>query len=135
MRIVAITYAAPYGRGELFVTRELAGLAKRYPNLQIIPLTPASEMFHEIGRPLIEKTIVLPLWSLRILTYFLYYALRHPKPVGRLAAELLRESKTIGLALRNFAVLPKSVYVASILERSEIDHLYVNWATTPRRWR
>ena len=131
MRLAAITYSAPWGRAELFVSRELRALGDESPGLVVVPLVPGRELFHAVGQPLVALARWLPLLSPRIVWAALAFGVRHPGRLGKLLATLIRSARSPGILLRNLAVLPKSIFVARLMEQMGVDHIYANWATTP----
>ena len=131
MRLAAITYSSPWGRGELFVTREIAALKEECPNLIVVPLTPQQELFHMIGKQLESDSIRLPIVNMRMVLALVGYGVSHPLSMALLLRNLVAASRSLGILLRNLAILPKSVYVAKLMQKSGVDHIHVNWATTP----
>ena len=131
MRLAAITYSSPWGRGELFVTREIAAIKEECPHLIVVPLTPQQQLFHNIGKQLALNSIRLPLVNVRMVLALLEYGVSHPLPMALLLRNLVGGSRSLAILLRNLAVLPKSVYVAKLMQKSGVNHIHANWATTP----
>jgi glycosyltransferase involved in cell wall biosynthesis len=131
MKIAAITYSAPWGSAELFVTRELNALQEICPSMLIAPMEPKGELFHEISKPLEELSLRLPLISVDMIKYLLKFGISDTRRFAELFARILIKSKRPRTIIRNLAVLPKSIYVAKIFQERGISHIRVNWATTP----
>ncbi len=131
MCIAALTYSAPWGRAEFFVTRELVELRKRCRRLYVFPLTPCGDLFHAQGRDLVVGSYAFPLVSFPMLLQLFRFTIAHFNKFASLLFVLLANRSSVRVLLSNLAVLPKSVYLSYIFRRLQVTHIFVNWATTP----
>jgi len=131
MKLATISYSSPWGFREFFVTRENFHLRHACPDLLIVPLVPEREAFHAIGASLVENALWLPLFSLRMLPSLFWCAVRHPLRLASIVMKIIASGRNARIIALNLAVLLKSVYVARIMSRLGVVHIYVNWATTP----
>lgn len=128
LKVAYITAHAPFGWGETFVCEEVLALRELDVDVVMIPRNPLNYVLHGIGRKLLPKTVRLPLINLPILRAFLQGACS--PQVWLVAWEILRESRTVPIALKNIAVLPKAVYVARLLRVGGVQHIHAHWGST-----
>ena len=84
-----------------------------------------------MGKQLESDSVRLPIVNMRMVLALIGYGVSHPLRMALLLRNLVAASRSLGILLRNLAVLPKSVYVAKLMQKSGVDHIHVNWATTP----
>lgn len=129
MKLAYITAHAPFGRGETFVVEEMLAMAEMDVDLVVLPRNPPREVFHDFGSQLMDRTIWLPLIDLQILLNFLKIAATKPR-VWIAIGKILRQSRTLGILVKNLAVFPKAIFAASILRQAGVEHIHVHWGST-----
>jgi glycosyltransferase involved in cell wall biosynthesis len=85
------------------------------------PLTTVDAAPLAIRKPLLDREIAAE--ALR-------HAVRAPRETSSLLALLLR-SPAPGVLLRNFAALPKAIWLARAARRWQADHIHAHWAGPP----
>jgi len=128
VKVCYITAQAPYGRGETFILEEMLCIKELGVDLLVFPRNPVKEVFHKGGKVLVENAVWLPLITFRMFIFFII-SLSKVKLWFVLMA-ILKESCTWWVRVKNFAVVPKSVYVASLLRRRKVDHIHAHWGST-----
>lgn len=129
-KVAYVTARAPFGFGEEFILAELLALREAGIEVLVIPRNPSDTVVHERARDLLGNTLVIPLMSLGILMTFLRGMVFNFGGVRELVTELIFRSRNIRIAMRNLAILPKGLYVASILKKRRPDHIHAHWAST-----
>ncbi len=130
-KIAYITVTAPYGLQESFVLTEMLALKENGADLLIIPRDKiGDELFHKKAEPLFADAIATPLIDFSIALSCLKYILRHPISFLRIIHKIAIKARSIKIAFKNLAILPKSIYFAAILSRKSIDHVHAHWAST-----
>jgi glycosyltransferase involved in cell wall biosynthesis len=127
MHLVYVTTAMPFSLDETFIIPEILELQKNGHQVTVIPIRPLRTVFHEEARVL--TTINQPVISLSIVGNALAEIVRAPTLALR-SALLLATSRNIRLLLKNFAVLPKGLWLARIVRQQGIDHIHSYWAGT-----
>ncbi len=129
MKVLYITAETPWGRGETFVLEELLELNKyKDIDLVVIPRTPPREFFHTEGIDILQKAIWLPLFSMRFLPPVMKNIFCNK--FWRVLKQILFESRTFLMIIKNLAVVPKAVYVANYVTKHDINHIHVHWGST-----
>jgi glycosyltransferase involved in cell wall biosynthesis len=132
LRLAIFTSHVPWGASESFVLTEIAELQRHADVVLVIPARSDRTMFHgRLARQIGEVAIRLPVMSLRMLMATVWALLRAPRQVGRVLFEVVTGSTSRRVLLKNLAILPKSVYVAGLVERLGIDHIHAHWASVP----
>jgi glycosyltransferase involved in cell wall biosynthesis len=127
MKIAYITKQLPFGVSEAFILAEVADHAAHGWEVWLAPLS-RGPMIHD--RALLAQTIAAPLLSPAILRAALAELLQHPWRTARLGTRMLR-ARSIRLALRNLAVLPKGLWLGRRLRRQAFDHVHIHFAAAP----
>ncbi len=126
--LVYITAFIPFGKTESFVLEEGFALKNLYKNFLIIPRNPPKEIFHQKGKQLRDNAIWLPLFNLKIIFNFLM-ALFSPR-VWAVIGAIVRHSRNFKTCLKNFVVLPKTLYVIRLLKERNVGHIHAHWGST-----
>ncbi|MCX6229763.1 MAG: glycosyltransferase family 4 protein [Bacteroidia bacterium] len=127
MKLFYITASFPFGSGESFLIPEIKALRNESVNIIVVPLFPRGALRNDWenlpGRIFLEKLI-----SLKILNCFLLFSCFHPISLYKLIV-LLKDS-TFSQFFKNLAILPKSVWISSIIKAEKPDHIHVHWGST-----
>jgi colanic acid/amylovoran biosynthesis glycosyltransferase len=129
MTIGFITQQIPYGKGEGFVLVELEEFVRCHGDIVVIPVRPAETTFHQVSASLLDSTLRLPLLSVTLVFRLVKFAIGH-LPALCTFMSMLQKSRKYPILLKNLLVLPKAIYVASQVQRLNIDHLHAYWAST-----
>jgi len=127
MNVAYITAQVPWGRGESFVIDEMRAVKEAGADLMIIPRNPTREVFHQEARPLLENAVWLPLIDLRMFASFALSLLIKPR-IWKVVGMILWNSRNLHILVKNLAVVPKGIYIASLLKN--VDHIHVHWGST-----
>jgi colanic acid/amylovoran biosynthesis glycosyltransferase len=123
MRVIYITAALPYGTDEAFIVAEIQELIRCGHQVLVIPRSPRGRILH--GRELVSLSKPEPLCSMRVLAAAAAKAIASPASVVSAARPLLASK-----AVKNLAVMPKAVWLASIAREWGADHIHCHWAGT-----
>lgn len=126
MRIIYVTACMPFGTAEAFIIDEIRELLVKHDVL-IVPRSPGKLGAH--GASLAKHTNRESLLSLRVVTTALGLLTRMPGRVFS-SASCVRRSRSLAIALRNLAVLPKALWLASVATLWKADHMHCHWAGT-----
>jgi colanic acid/amylovoran biosynthesis glycosyltransferase len=126
MRIIYVTACMPFGSAEAFIIEEIRELLVKHAVL-IVPRSPGK--LGPNGAGLAKHTNRESLLSLRVVTTALGLLARAPGRVFS-SASCLRRSRSFAIALRNLAVLPKALWLASVATLWKADHMHCHWAGT-----
>jgi len=129
MKVAYITAHAPYGPGETFVLEEMLAMAEIGVDLVIIPRNPSKVVFHKDAQRLLNNTLWLPLLNREILLVFLGALLSRLR-LWQVIWSILRHSPSPKILIKNLAVLPKSVFIASRLMKEKVEHIHAHWGST-----
>jgi glycosyltransferase involved in cell wall biosynthesis len=127
LRLAYVTSCFPFGPGEAFFAPELNALGGRVARLWVVPMRPHGPVLHEDAKPLLDRTMSTGLGSRSVLAAASRHVAAHPGRTG-VALSQVRRSRPRVLA-KNLAVIPKSLWLASALDRLEVDHVHVQWGS------
>ncbi|MEM3063582.1 MAG: colanic acid biosynthesis glycosyltransferase WcaL, partial [Nitrososphaerota archaeon] len=127
-KILFITREAPFGKHEAFIIQELLKV-REFFEIIIVPVIPRFYPQYADARELLKDSIIMPLINPRILIGFLMFFISNPHKVLNILGDILRESRSIKVFLRNLSIVPKAVYMSSVLKNAEINHIHAHWAT------
>lgn len=116
----------PFGAAEAFIIDEIQELLLRHEVL-VVPRSPGKLGPHAAG--LVKYTRRENLLSFEVLRNALLLSIKVPGPVAASARHFLR-SRSLGVALRNFAVFPKALWLAEVAALWKADHIHCHWAGT-----
>jgi glycosyltransferase involved in cell wall biosynthesis len=130
MKIIYVTAAIPYGVGETFFLAEIEGLLALGHDIKVVPLRPRGSVIHHDAQFLVPLTAKEGLISIRVaLAALMVFA---SAPVRSLAAaKYCLRSRSLAVALKNLAVLPKALWLAGMAQRDwKAEHIHAQWAGT-----
>jgi len=130
MKLFCITIETPTGFTETFVLNELLMLKKLGVELFIAPRSPSRNVFHQNGKNLLDETHIVQLINPMILFVALYFTMRNLVSVCKISREILFDSRSLKISLKNLAVLPKALYFSEIVSKSKVDHIHAYWGST-----
>lgn len=132
LRLAVITSRAPWGKGESFVLTEIAELQRHVEAVLVIPVRPGSLLFHgELAGRIGQYAIRLPVISPVILGYAAAAFLRSPRRFQRVLVDIIKDSRSLSVLMKNLAVFPKAVYVARLIQRFGAHHIHAHWVSVP----
>jgi colanic acid/amylovoran biosynthesis glycosyltransferase len=126
MRIIYVTAEMPYGPAETFIIDEIREVLLRHDVL-VVPRSPAKLGPHAAF--LAGVTRRESLLSPRVLASALAFCVTRPGAVLACMRTLLR-SCSLKVALGNFAVLPKALWLARAAADWKAEHIHCHWAGT-----
>jgi colanic acid/amylovoran biosynthesis glycosyltransferase len=129
-KILYITVSTPLNLGEAFVLTEMISLKKAGVDLLIIPRDVVKNKQHKKAEELIDNTLVVPWVNIRILREVIKFNLKHPLTFVKVIKNTVLKARNIRIALKNLGILPKSVYLSSLLRQEEISHIHAHWGST-----
>lgn len=122
MRILYVTGCMPYGTGEAFIIEEIRELLRYGHEVLVVPRSPVRKLIQ--ADDLAPFTIRESLLSRRVLRA----AISQP---GLLAGRWSRVMRSgFRTAIKNAAVVPKSLWLASLARDRNVDHIHCHWAGT-----
>jgi len=129
VKIAYITAHAPFGTDETFVLDEMLAVVETGTQIIIIPRNPPKKVFHQKGELLSKYSVWLPLVDVKIVFSFLKALVLKPRLLSVLWM-ILSHSRSFKIILKNIAVVPKAVHIASLLDRAKVEHIHVHWGST-----
>ena len=108
---------------------ELAELEAQGHQLKIVPLLPRSKTVLSDRKRFLSTSSVIPLCSFRIAREFMKSVCQRPGVVWSLMRRFCQGTFTT--AAKNFAVLPKAVWLAQMAKNWRADHIHAFWASGP----
>lgn len=128
MNIIYLTTSFPYGKTENFLEDEIVELASRGHKITIIPISPKSMDVDSSLNDIIKLSIREEIISIKIFKSFLVFIAKNPIKLIILLRKIFILSPR--LLLKNIAVLPKAVWIASLAAELEADHIHAHWVAT-----
>lgn len=128
MKLLLITSSAPFGKGESFVINEANAMASLGNNVVLVPTLLRKGSPNNFK---LQKNVILlakPIITFNLFTDFLFFSMNNPKYCYKLFC--LASDKNIITSLKNYLVIPKSVWLAKYVEENYIDHIHAHWLTT-----
>ena len=129
MRILYVTSTLPFGAAESFVIPEVCELLRRGHDVRVIPIRPRNGIVHVGIDELLERSVPTPLVSGRVLRGASRAVRMFGSAAVRSAADVVGES-TSSVRLKNAAVLPKALWLATEAKDFAPDHIHAHWAST-----
>lgn len=129
MKLIYITASFPFGNGESFFIPEINALKKVGLSLVIIPIFPRGKL-RENWQLISENETLYheKLFSLKILYALIRFILINPVSFCKLIIQL--KGSSFLKFLKNLAVLPKSIWLKSIIEKEMPLHIHAHWGST-----
>ncbi|HUO29939.1 MAG TPA: glycosyltransferase [Bryobacteraceae bacterium] len=127
MKIIYVTARLPYGADEAFIIPEIRQLQESGHEVLIVPRSCGGPLVH--GRELVKYASIETLASRRVCRTAAGVLL---KARGRALAALwpLNASRSLSIALKNVAVIPKALWLADVAAVWKADHIHCHWAGT-----
>lgn len=130
MKLIYITEAFPFGKGETFIIPELNNILKRDGiDLTIIPLLEKNELVNKNAIDFVSKTISKERFSIYYLYDVISFFLRKPKRVLTIVSWLLK-ARSVKVLLRNVYSFPKGFWLARTVIDMNADHIHANFAVS-----
>lgn len=129
MRLIYITSSFPYGPGEAFVMPELAALQERGHDVLVVPMRPRGGIIHADAARFLSTTIAAGLLSRSIVRDCLSASSVEAAATCRVARDFARRSSTP--FVKDYAVLPKALWLARRARLWGADHIHAFWASGP----
>jgi glycosyltransferase involved in cell wall biosynthesis len=127
VRIIYVTASLPYGPSEAFIIPEVNELIRRGHSVTVIPRSPRSFGIH--AKELAAEVQAEGLLTHRVLQRAAGYLLAHPVRVAALTRYVF-QSRSLSIAIKNFSVLPKALWLANFAQHWGADHIHCHWAAT-----
>lgn len=129
MKVAIITAEYPFGRGEAFLTDELVHLLK-VENLYLflVPRSPKKTVFHRVPEDLVKRTLRYGLLSIRYIGSCA--RLLCEAEVRRTLMDVVRNSRTLRILIKNIIIIPKSLFLVEWARREGIQHVHAHWGAT-----
>jgi len=129
MKIFYITASFPFGIGESFLIPEIEALKNEGVELSIIPIFPRGKLRGDWENISSNYTLYAQgILSLRILFYLLKFLCLHPIIFYTLL--MLLKGSTSSQLIKNLAILPKSIWLKSLIEKEKPEHIHAHWGST-----
>ena len=126
-KIVFVTAALPFGKGEEFFICEFQELRSRVDVL-IYPRRPGHRVIHREAALLVGLTIAPS--GFRAMWAFLECFYQRFGKLASLAVQLACHSGSVTNCIKNFWVLPRGVYLYTLLRGERDIHIHGCWAST-----
>ena len=127
MRIIYVTARLPNGTDEAFIIPEVLELARLGHEVLVVPRSPRGPVVH--GQELLECSRREPLFSRNVLRAWSRTALVSPRKIAA-AVRSLAPSRSLPIAFKNLAVVPKAVWLATVAIQWRAGHIHCHWAGT-----
>ena len=127
MKIIYVTANLPHGTDEAFIEPEVIQLARLGHEVLVVPRSPDGPIVH--GQELLKYARREALCSLRVSKAAVAAAIGAPARMA-LAARCLRGSRSLAIAIKNLAVIPKALWLATVAKEWDAGHIHCHWAGT-----
>ena len=127
MKVIVVTANLPHSTDEAFLVPEINELIRAGHEVLVVPRSPKGPIIH--GQCLVKYTRREELYSATVLMAALRTASLSPVRVAKSAKTLFR-SRTPAVAAKNFAVMPKALWLAAIAREWGAEHIHSHWAGT-----
>jgi colanic acid/amylovoran biosynthesis glycosyltransferase len=127
MKIIYVTASLPHGSDEAFIVPEIRQLLRTGHDVMVVPRSPRGRVLH--GQDLLTYARRVALCSPAVLKTAAKSTMA--KPAETVAAvRVLLQSRSAGVALKNFVTVPKAIWLADAAVRWKADHIHCHWAGT-----
>jgi colanic acid/amylovoran biosynthesis glycosyltransferase len=127
MKIIFVTACLPHGANEAFVIPEIRQLRKAGHEILVVPRSSAGPIVH--GDELLDYARSESLWSRRVWQQAARVSMAAPLRAAE-AVRAIRAGRSLAVALKNLAVIPKALWLADVAMRWDADHIHSHWAGT-----
>lgn len=128
MKVIFVTANLPHGTDEAFIVPEINELLRAGHEVLVVPRSPKGPIIH--GRDLVRHSRREPLCSPGVVAKATKRIGASPLRTLHCVAITLRRSRTRGIAIKNLAVVPKALWLASIAREWGAEHIHSHWAGT-----
>jgi glycosyltransferase involved in cell wall biosynthesis len=129
IKVVYVTARLPYGVSEPFIIPEIIELERHGTSITVVPTRPIGALAHDDAQSLLDKTVTMPLFSIRVLGAALVEVVQHPG-VAFAAFACLFGSRTPRILMKNLAVYPKGLWLGRYARRHGVTHMHAHWGGT-----
>lgn len=130
MKITYITAKTPFGPLETFILTEMLALKELGVNLIIIPRDKSHELFHKKAETLLEDTLIVPWFNIKIARTFLTFIINNLVLFLKLINDIVFKARNIKIAIKNLFILPKALYISKFLKGTSTSHIHAHWGST-----
>lgn len=127
MRIIVVTANFPYGRDEAFLIAEIRQFLDTGHDVLVVPRSPRGPLLH--GQDLLRQARCETLYSRDVVRTAVSSVVAAPRKTAA-AARLLKGGRSFPVRCKNLAVVPKALWLASLAESWQADHIHCHWAGT-----
>jgi len=127
VKIIYVTACLPHGSDEAFLIPEINQLISSGHEVLVVPRSPSGRIVH--GHELVKWTRGEALHSLRVLKAAVAETLAVPGQTAEAVGRLI-SSRSLTVAIKNLAVVPKALWLARVAVRWRADHMHCHWAGT-----
>jgi glycosyltransferase involved in cell wall biosynthesis len=127
VRIIYVTANLPHGSDEAFIMPEIRELMRRGHEVLVIPRSPQGRIIH--GHGFLQYARREALYSPRVIRAAAGAMLARPRRTIAATRPLL-DSRSAMVAIKNFAIVPKALWLAGTAVRWRADHIHCHWAGT-----
>jgi colanic acid/amylovoran biosynthesis glycosyltransferase len=128
-RVVYVTARLPFAEGEPFIVPEVLQLVEDGCDVLVVPTRTEDRIADDDARELLPRTVTVSLWSPHVAWAALRELLLSPARVARTWGLLFR-SRSVGILLKNHAVLAKGLWLARHARERGVMHIHAHWAGT-----
>jgi glycosyltransferase involved in cell wall biosynthesis len=127
MKIICVTASLPHGSDEAFVIPEIKQLINSGHEVLVVPRSPRGRIIHahELRRSARREALYSP----TVLKAAAAAMLAEPRKTAAAVLPLLR-ARSLGVAIKNIAIVPKALWLADLAERWGAEHIHCHWAGT-----
>ncbi len=129
-KVVYITVKSPFGSQETFILTEILALKESGTDILIIPRDISNKIFHKKAKQLLGNTLSIPWFDFKIAMEFLKYICTNLISFFKIVNNIAFKAKNAKIAFKNLIILPKGLYLSSILKQQSISHIHAHWAST-----
>jgi glycosyltransferase involved in cell wall biosynthesis len=129
-KVIYITAKAPFGSEEAFIIPEMIALKRLGVDLIIIPRDKVDNIFHKNAESLVNDTLSIPWFDFKIFIALIKYLLIRPIGLVILLTNIFFKARNVKIGLKNLIILPKALYISTILKKKSISHIHAHWAST-----
>jgi glycosyltransferase involved in cell wall biosynthesis len=127
MKIAYITVAMPYGKGEQFFIEEVKEIIEQGVEVIIIPRSPYGKVINKDADSLLPYTIKKKIFHFSFIKCTLIGAFRNPSAFFKILLICFKSQNFI-VFIKNLTIIPKSYWIARVVKKQRIDHIYSSWA-------
>ncbi len=128
MKVIFVTANLPHGTDEAFIVPEIEELLRSGHEVILVPRSPKGPVIH--GRALTRHYRRESLCSAAVVMKAMKSVRTAPSRTAQTVASALFRSRTIGIAAKNLAVVPKALWLASVAKEWGAEHIHSHWAGT-----